>query len=277
MALFIYKATDSSGKVTKSTVEAVDESVAVTRIQAMGLIPIRISPAGSQRQSVDAVLSNPLSGLRNRITGKDLMLFTQDMATLLEAGLPIDRSLSILMRVVENKKLNRLIKEILKSLTVAQIQELPFLNKQTILPDYLDVMGHMNIRYYLGLFDDSAWNLFASFGMDQAYYENKIGGSFALQQFIQYLAEVHVHETVAIHGRLIGRSAKRIHFMLFMINETTGKVAATLETLGSHADLQQRRTSPFPENIAARIDEMLAAHNQLDWQPPLSGAMSPLT
>ncbi len=166
------------------------------------------------------------------------------------------------------------IKEILKSLTVSQIQELPCLSQQTITPEFLDVMGHMNIRYYLSLFDDSAWDFFASFGMDRAYYESKTGGSFALQQFIQYLAEVHVDETVAIHGRLIDRSAKRIHFMLFMVNVTTGKLAATVETLGSHADLQLRRTSPFPKHIAAQIDEMIAAHNQLDWQPPLSGVIS---
>ncbi len=116
MTLFIYKATDSTGKVTKSTLEAVDEPGAVTRLQEMGLIPIRISPAGSQGPSVGVMMNNPLTRLRDRITGKDLMLFTQDLTTLLEAGLPIDRSLSILMGVVENQKLNRLIREILKSI-----------------------------------------------------------------------------------------------------------------------------------------------------------------
>lgn len=116
MPLFIYKATDSTGKVTKSTVEAVDEPGAVARIQEMGLIPIRLSAAGSQRPSTGGMLANPFGGLRNRITGKDLMLFTQDLTTLLEAGLPIDRSLSILMRVVENKNLHHLIGEILKTI-----------------------------------------------------------------------------------------------------------------------------------------------------------------
>jgi len=167
------------------------------------------------------------------------------------------------------------IREILKSLTVSQIQELPRLSRQTIEPDFLDVMGHMNIRYYLGLFDDAAWRMFASFGMDRAYYESGTGGSFALQQFIQYVAEVHVNETVTIHARLLGRSPKRIHYMLFMVNETTGKLAATIETLGSHADLEQRRTSPFPVAIAAKIDEMVAVHNQLTWQPPMCGVISP--
>lgn len=135
-------------------------------------------------------------------------------------------------------------------------------------------MGHMNVRYYLGLFDDAAWQQFNMFGMDLAYYESKTGGSFALQQFISYVAEVRVGETVSIYGRLIGRSAKRVHFMLFMVNETTEKLAATLEILGSHADLHKRRTSPFPETIGAKIDELVTAHNQLDWPPPLCGVIS---
>jgi len=137
------------------------------------------------------------------------------------------------------------------------------------------VMGHMNVRHYLGIFDEASWQMFASFGMDHAYYERKLGGTSALQQFISYLAEVHLSETVAVYGRLLGRSSRRIHFILFMVNETTGKLAATLETISSHADLELRRTSPFPEVIAANIDRLIETHNQLDWQPPLCGVIVP--
>ena len=114
MPLFIYKATDLSGSVKKATLEAADEVGAVTKIQEMGLIPIRISVAGNKTASVGFRLNTPLQGLRNRIGGKDLMLFTKDLTTLIDAGLPIDRSLAILMGVVENKKLNTLIGELLK-------------------------------------------------------------------------------------------------------------------------------------------------------------------
>ena len=136
-------------------------------------------------------------------------------------------------------------------------------------------MGHMNIRHYMGLFDDAAWGFFASFGMTEAYYHSTTGGAFALEQHIRYLAEVHVGETVAIHSRMNGRTAKRIHFIHFMINETTGKLAATLEVIGSHANRETRRTTPFPTDIATQIDQLLAKHNQLDWQPPLCGVMKP--
>lgn len=63
------------------------------------------------------------------------------------------------------------------------------------------------------------------------------------------------------------------HFMCFMINETTGKLAATLEVLGTHADLTVRRASPLAPAIAAKLDKKLAKDATLGWEPPLSGAI----
>jgi general secretion pathway protein F len=116
MALFIYKASDKSGNVTQSTLEADNESIAVARIQEMGLIPIRVAVSQGKGGAKNSILKKPLHGLFTRFGGKDLMLFTQDLTTLLEAGLPIDRSLSILMNVVEKPAFRRLIAEILKSI-----------------------------------------------------------------------------------------------------------------------------------------------------------------
>ena len=161
----------------------------------------------------------------------------------------------------------------LNMISIEQLETLPFYHRATIPETYLDVMGHMNVRWYLALFDDAAINFLISLGMTLEYFDTEKSGIFALQQFIQYLAEVHVGETVAVRTRVLGRSAKRIHFMHFMINETTGKLACTLETLSSHADLTIRRTSPFPTHITDRIDAILADHRRLDWEAPLSGAI----
>lgn len=156
---------------------------------------------------------------------------------------------------------------------IEQLNSLPLFHRETIPVAYLDVMGHMNVRHYMGLFDQAAWNFFVSIGLDQTYCEDSQSGVFALQQFISYLAEVHQGETVAVRSRALERSAKRLHFMHFLINETTGKLAATIEALSSHADLAARRTSPFPESIATKLDSLINDHKQLDWQPQLCGAI----
>lgn len=156
--------------------------------------------------------------------------------------------------------------------SVEQVQQLPVSHRQAIPPEFLDAMNHMNVRWYMALFDSASWTFFESFGMDADYYAQGFGG-FALKHFIQYLAEVRVGETVAIHSRILERSTKRIHFMLFMVNETTGKLAATLEALGSNADMKVRRTAPYPADLAARIDAQLAEHQRLDWDAPISGVI----
>lgn len=159
--------------------------------------------------------------------------------------------------------------------TLNQLDPLPIIYQGIVPADYLDVMGHMNVRHYLSLFDEAAWEFFVGFGMDQTYYESGQGGAFALQHFINYRAEVHQNDQLTIRGRILGCSAKRVHFMLFMVNDTQDKLAATLESLGSHADLSQRRTSPFPATIAKNIDAILAQHTQLNWQAPICGVINP--
>lgn len=162
-----------------------------------------------------------------------------------------------------------------KELTSDQIQQLPCFHRAVIPEAYLDVMGHMNIRHYMGLFDEAAWGFFSAFGMTEQFIRSSTSAAFALEHHVRYLAEVHVGETVAIHTRVNGRTAKRLHFIHFMLNETTGKLAATLEVIASHANRDTRRTSPFPDEIAAQIDQFVAEHSLLDWPAPLCGVMRP--
>jgi len=157
---------------------------------------------------------------------------------------------------------------------IEKIKSLPYLNTETVKQEHLDAMGHMNIRHYLGFFDNAGWKLFAnSFGLTIDYYQNHQAGMFALKQFLHYTAEVRLGDVVDIYGRVINRTAKRVHFMMFMVNKQADVLSAVFESLGSFADLTTRRTAPFPDEIAQKIDTMLAVHQNLDWQPPLSGAL----
>ena len=156
-----------------------------------------------------------------------------------------------------------------------QVRTLPCCNRAEIPPEYLDMMGHMNVQWYLALYSVAARKILAAAGMNEEYYTRSRCGTFALRQYVQYLAEVHVGHTVSVHVRLLGRSPKRLHFIEFMVNETTGMLSSTMEVLCAHADLQARRTTPFPERLAARLDEMIGEHSMLDWAPPLCGIIRP--
>ncbi len=114
MPLFSYKAADPNGKIIQDTLDAPDEKTVVGSIQALGYIPIRIAPAGKGKSLLSLDLSAGIGDLFSRISGKDVMLFTQDLATLLEAGLPVDRALTILVDTSENQKMKAVIRDLLK-------------------------------------------------------------------------------------------------------------------------------------------------------------------
>ena len=86
-----------------------------------------------------------------------------------------------------------------QDIELKDIQALPRYHGETITTEYLDIMGHMNVRWYIALFSRAVTGLFQEIGMTEEYFAPGKAGSFALRQFINYLAEVRVGEEVSIH------------------------------------------------------------------------------
>jgi general secretion pathway protein F len=107
MAEYIYKATTVSGEIVEGSMEGRDEKAVVRNLQQMGYIPVRLSPA---RQTAGG---SRFSVLPQRVGVKNLLIFTQELSTLVSAGLPIDRSLQILGTVTENARLKEVVQDIL--------------------------------------------------------------------------------------------------------------------------------------------------------------------
>ena len=63
--------------------------------------------------------------------------------------------------------------------------------------------------------------------------------------------------------------------MYFIVNEARGRLAATLEYITASVDLQTRRITPFPEELAAGLDVLLEKHQGLGWVAPVCGLMKP--
>jgi len=129
------------------------------------------------------------------------------------------------------------------------------------------------MRYYLAIYDEAGYPLMNGFGMTDEFREANQAGGFDLEHHIHYLREVHIGDTVAIYARIIGRTPKRIHYMMFMVNETREELASLFECVNSFADLSVRRTAPFPDAVGAKMDMMLAEHQALNWDAPISGVM----
>ncbi|MGM0554345.1 MAG: type II secretion system F family protein [Pseudomonadota bacterium] len=106
MPAFHYKVAAPNGETAEGELEAPDEATAVAQLQAAGHIPIRVVPAGGMRWS--------WSLGRKGLSSRDLQVFTQELATLLQAGLPLDRSLQILIDLADHPRTERLTTRILE-------------------------------------------------------------------------------------------------------------------------------------------------------------------
>ncbi|MHB9098530.1 MAG: type II secretion system F family protein [Syntrophales bacterium] len=116
MSTYSYKATDPTGKLVTGTLEATEEKEAVASLQGMKYIPIRISLARRNPIGLDVDLSKRIASFFTRVSTKDVVVFTQDLSTLLEAGVPVDRALSILIDVAEKDRFKDVIRDVLKNI-----------------------------------------------------------------------------------------------------------------------------------------------------------------
>jgi general secretion pathway protein F len=113
MPFFQYKVVTADGRIAEGTLEAADRKIAVARLEEQGQLPIKVfSPDeegifGSEMQ---------LPWKRKRVPRNDLLIFTQELAALLRAGLPLDRSLTILGDLTENQYLKEIGNELLREI-----------------------------------------------------------------------------------------------------------------------------------------------------------------
>ncbi len=136
-----------------------------------------------------------------------------------------------------------------------------------------DSNGHMNMRWYTALFDDAGDELHERCGLTPEFHREHRSGTVDLEHHTHFLNEVMPGDTVAIYSRLVERSAKRLHYLMFLANETRGKLAAIFECMNAFLDLEVRRTAPFPPEIAAKIDAWLDRDRKRNWSAPVSGSM----
>lgn len=143
-------------------------------------------------------------------------------------------------------------------------------------PDaYRDENGHMNVRWYAALFDEAGDALHERLGLIPELHKAHGIGTMDLENHFNYLNEVRIDDRLAIFSRLVAYSAKRVHYLMFMVNETRASLSSTFECINGFVDLRLRKTAPFPPEIVARIEVEVAVSAALDWPPEVCGAMRP--
>jgi len=126
MATFYYRAVTTAGRWQKGTRDGRSEKVVARDLQTMGLTPVYVGQSPEQSRASGGWLAS-LGGAKektaggalsawsaNRVTSGDRLLFTQELATLLNAGVPIDRALTICGELTESKAMRRMLADVLR-------------------------------------------------------------------------------------------------------------------------------------------------------------------
>ena len=111
MPLYFYKAVNRDGETEESEREAANETALLLALQQEGLLPIKITPASSKSF---AWLS--FGRKKSGISRKDVTLFTHELLTLLQSGLPLDRALVVLLELTESQPpMNAMVGKVLEA------------------------------------------------------------------------------------------------------------------------------------------------------------------
>jgi acyl-CoA thioester hydrolase len=143
-------------------------------------------------------------------------------------------------------------------------------------PEHIDYNGHMNVVHYRAAFDASTDGLFAHLGLGPEEYNARTGATLmVVEEHTRYHAELAEGERYRILARLVGHSAKKLHYLLAMENLDRGVLAATHEELALHVGLTARRSTPLPPSALAAIEALQATQAHLRPPPDLGRVITP--
>lgn len=133
-----------------------------------------------------------------------------------------------------------------------------------VYPWHCDHMGHMNVMWYVGKFDEATWNLFSHLGLTPSFLRAEARGMAAVEQRIAYLSELHAGDTVAIRSGVVAVGAKTIRFFHEMRKAENDALAAVTLLTGVHIDTVARKSAPLPAEVAAHAQRHIVDY-QFPW------------
>ncbi len=159
--------------------------------------------------------------------------------------------------------------------SVHQVRQLPR-SFETVAPtEWADRNDHVNVQFYLTLYELSGWVMMDGLELDDDWFRHRQLGEFDLEHHVHYRSEIRTGDRISTYHRVVGRSDKRFHGMLFIVNDTRDRLAATLEFVTAAVDMRKRRTTELPPEVRAGLDALLERDAQLEWKSPLCGFMAP--
>ena len=136
-----------------------------------------------------------------------------------------------------------------------------FLKSEKIIKEWTDYNGHLNVAFYVHVFDRAADVMLDSFKMGGHSAKQDQKTTFVAEMYTAYKQEVRLGEEVETYLSYVDHDKKRIHYKLSMFHKEKKYLAATNEVLSLYVDLEQRKVVEFDPNRVKLMDETIKANS----------------
>lgn len=132
-----------------------------------------------------------------------------------------------------------------------------------VLPEWIDSNGHLNVAYYLRLFDLGFDGTYERFGFLPDVTRDRNASGFAAELHMTFQRELMVHDEVRVTSQLLGFTEKRINMFQMLYHAKSGELSATCEWMSLYIDLTKRRVAEMPPELQERLGRVLEVHSKL--------------
>ena len=131
------------------------------------------------------------------------------------------------------------------------------LKSEKVIKEYTDYNNHLNVAYYVRIFDIAADVMLDNFNMGGISAKKDKKTTFVAEMHTIYNQEVRLGEEVETHVTYIDHDKKRIHYRLSMFHKEKKYLAATNEVISLYVDLSKRKVVEFDSDRLKVMDDFI--------------------
>jgi acyl-CoA thioester hydrolase len=125
--------------------------------------------------------------------------------------------------------------------------------ESVVRPEWIDSNGHLNLAYYVVVFDLATDVLYTALDIGDAYRDASGNSCFTAETHTLYEREVRLGDKLMVRAWLLGADTKRLHYFHEMFHVESGERSAVQELMALHIDMGIRRVAPFPADKYAAL------------------------
>jgi acyl-CoA thioester hydrolase len=137
--------------------------------------------------------------------------------------------------------------------------ELLITSRGVVYPWQCDHMGHMNVMWYTGKFDEATWQLMGMIGITPSYLRSNRRGVAAVHQETDYKRELFAGDLIVVRSAILEMREKVVRFRHEMRIAESDEIAATTTLTAVHLNTEAHKSCPFPAEILDRGRQLISS------------------